>query len=147
MGAEPSRSQSTVTASRPLPPGSGMGMKREGQVWSREKAKWDPPLNTAHAEVPCPRGQAPIWPQIAGPLPSRSSSSTHPHTHIQATHTHTRPLWVKSQKHGMSEVEKAQVLSETRPTLSTHSQTRPPLLESSLRTFWTSDFPSCQHRH
>ena len=61
------------------------GDKERSSVEQRE-GKMGPPLNMAHAEVPCPQGQAPIWPQIASPLPLRSSSSTHPHTH---THTHS----------------------------------------------------------
>lgn len=116
------------------------GDKERSGVEQRE-GKMGPPLSMAHAEVPCPRGQAPIWPQIAGPLPLRSSSSTHPHTHThtQAISLTPDPLWVKSQKHRISVVEKAQVLSGTLShPLKTHV---------SLRTFWTSDLPSCQDRH
>lgn len=67
------------------------GDKERSGVEQRE-GKMGLPLNMAHAEVPCPRGQAPIWPQIAGPLPLRSSSSTHPHTYTHSGYRpHTRP--------------------------------------------------------
>ena len=91
-----------------------------------------PPLGTAHAEAQGLR--------LRGPLPSRSSSSVQPHTHTpRPLASRQVPLWVESQKHRMSEIEKARVLSGTPP--------HPLNAHLSLRTFWISDRPLCKHVH
>lgn len=91
MGAELSRSQSTdsqqATSAR-----LRYGDKERSGVEQRE-GKMGPPLSMAHAEVPCPRGQAPIWPQIAGLLLEAVSSSTHlSHIHTRLPASHQTPL-------------------------------------------------------
>lgn len=74
--------------------------------------------------APCPRGQV---------LPLSLTHTPRPLTSRQV------PLWVESQKHRMSEIEKARVLSGTPP--------HPLNAHLSLRTFWISDRPLCKQVH